>query len=487
MGIVISQSIKNTVITYIGFGIGAINVLFLFTNFLSDYYFGLITFILSTANIMMPIMAFGVQNTLIKFYSSFKTRQSQNSFLTLMLFLPILIIIPVGLIGYFSFDVISHWLAKENDIIGDYVYLIFITSIAFAYFEVFYSWSKVQMKSVFGNFMKEVFHRICITILLFALYLNLLTVNQLILSIVGVYILRMLIMKIYAFSLRFPVIKFSKINGISSILKYTSLIIIAGSVANVILEIDKFMLGQFVAIENVAYYGVAVYIATVIGVPYRSLYQIANPLTAKYLNEKNIVELEKFYKKSSLNLFVISGLIFLLIILNINELYKLIPHEFSGGLLVVFLISFSKLIDNLLGNNNAILFNSNYYRMVLVLGVLLAVLTVFFNFYFIPEFGLNGAAFASFIALLIYNAAKIWFVQAKFNMIPFTIDTVKTFVLILVCIGIFYFWDFSFNPIINIVLKSLIITLFYGLLVYFFRFSEDISNILDGLLKRIGI
>ncbi|HMC00613.1 MAG TPA: polysaccharide biosynthesis C-terminal domain-containing protein [Flavobacteriaceae bacterium] len=487
MGIVITQSIKNTVITYLGFAIGAINVLFLFTNFLSDYYFGLITFILSTANIMMPIMTFGVHNTIIKFYSSFKTRQSQNSFLTLMLFLPILIIIPVGLIGYFSFDIISHWLAKENDVIGDYVYLIFISSIAFAYFEVFYSWSKVQLKSVFGNFMKEVFHRICITILLFALYLNYLTVNQLIISIVGVYILRMLIMNIYAFSLRFPVFKFSRINGLTSILKYTALIIIAGSVANVILEIDKFMLGQYIAIENVAYYGVAVYIAAVIGVPARSLHQIANPLTAKYLNEKNTVELENFYKKSSLNLFVISGFIFLLIILNINELYKLIPEEFSGGLLVVFLISFSKLIDNLLGNNNAILFNSSYYRMVLVLGVFLALLTVAFNLYFIPKYGLNGAAFASFIALLIYNAAKIWFVQAKFSMMPFTVNTVKTFVLILVCIGIFYFWDFSFNPVINIILKSIIITLFYGLVVYIFKFSEDISNILNNLLKKTGI
>jgi len=486
MGIVITQSIKNTVITYLGFGIGAINVLFLFTNFLSDYYFGLITFILSTANIMMPIMTFGVHNTIIKFYSSFKTRQSQNSFLTLMLFLPILIIIPVGLIGYISFDIISHWLSKENDIIGDYIYLIFITSIAFAYFEVFYSWSKVQMKSVFGNFMKEVFHRICITVLLFALYLNLLTVNQLILSIVGVYVLRMLIMKIYAFSLRLPVIKFSKINNISSILKYTSLIIIAGSVANIILEIDKFMLGQYIAIENVAYYGVAVYIATVIGVPYRSLHQIANPLTAKYLNESRMHELESFYKKSSLNLFVISGLIFLLIILNINELYRLIPDEFSGGLLVVFLISFSKLIDNVLGNNNAILFNSNYYRLVLVLGAFLAVLTVLFNLYFIPKYGLNGAAFASFIALLIYNTVKVWFVHTKFRMMPFTVDTVKTFVLILVNIGIFYFWDFSFTPIINIVIKSLIITLFYGLIVYFFRFSEDISNILDNLIKKMG-
>ena len=51
MGIVVNQSIKNTVITYLGFGIGAINVVFLYTKFLSDDYFGLITFILSTANI----------------------------------------------------------------------------------------------------------------------------------------------------------------------------------------------------------------------------------------------------------------------------------------------------------------------------------------------------------------------------------------------------------------------------------------------------
>jgi len=54
MGIVVNQSIKNTVITYLGFGIGAINVVFLYTKFLSDDYFGLITFILSTANILMP-------------------------------------------------------------------------------------------------------------------------------------------------------------------------------------------------------------------------------------------------------------------------------------------------------------------------------------------------------------------------------------------------------------------------------------------------
>ena len=80
MGIVQNQAFKNTIITYFGFGIGAINVLFLYTEFLTPEYFGLVTFILSTANIMMPLMAFGVHNAIIKFYSSFKTKTIKIAF-----------------------------------------------------------------------------------------------------------------------------------------------------------------------------------------------------------------------------------------------------------------------------------------------------------------------------------------------------------------------------------------------------------------------
>ncbi|WP_250436643.1 lipopolysaccharide biosynthesis protein [Hanstruepera flava] len=484
MGIVINQSIKNTITTYLGFGIGAINVLFLFTQFMSDEYFGLVTYILSTANVLMPIFAFGVHNTIIKFYSSYKTRQAQNSFLVLMLFLPLVIIVPSALVLLIAFDAISHWLAGSNTIVEDYVWVIFITAICFSYFEVFYAWSRVQMQSVFGNFMKEVFHRICITGLLFALHYEMLTVQELIYSIMMVYILRTLIMKLYAYSLRFPSFKVSKISNLSSILKYTSLIIIAGSVANVILEIDKFMLNRYIAIENIAYYGVAIYIASVISVPSRSMHQIVSPLTAKYLNEKNKFELKTLYKKSSLNLFIISGFIFLLIISNINEMYKLIDDNYANGLVIVFIISFSKLLDSLLGNNNAILFNSDYYRMVLLLGVFLAVLTVVLNIIFIPMYGINGAAFATFVAVFLYDLSKIIFVNYKFKMLPFSNHTGKVFMLILVSIGVFYFWDFAFHPILNIALKTILVSLFYGLVVYVFNFSEDITAILNKVLKR---
>ncbi|WP_282042510.1 polysaccharide biosynthesis C-terminal domain-containing protein [Winogradskyella flava] len=484
MGIVLRQSFKNTISTYLGFGIGAINTLFLYTNFLTDSYYGLVAFLLSAANIMMPFMAFGVHNAIIKFYSSFKSKTSINSFLTLMLFLPLVFIVPIAFIGYSSYDAIGALLSNENKIAEHYVWHIFVLAIAMAYFEIFFAWSKVQLQTVFGNLMKEVFHRVCIMILLFAVYFEWLTVNQFILALVGVYVVRMLIMMLYAFSIRFPKLKFQKVSQLSSILNYAGLMIIAGSVAMLILDIDKFMIGLMLEnIEQVAYYSVAIFIATVIAVPQRAMHQIMMPLTAQYLNDNDNEALEDLYKRSSLSLLVISGFIFLLIILNINQLYEILPKEFTGGLFVVLIVSLAKLYDNSLGNNNAILFNSNYYKIVLLFGVLLAIMAIILNVVFIPIYGIEGSAFATFLAVFIYNTTKVLFIKQKFKMQPFSQASLKV-ILVIICIAItFYFWELPFHSIINIILKSILIGVFYIISIYKLNISEDISGQIKKYLR----
>ena len=484
MGIVLSQSFKNTITTYLGFGIGAINTLFLYTNFLTDQYYGLVAFLLSAANIMMPFMAFGVHNAIVKFYSTFKTKNSINSFLTLMLFLPLLFIIPTVVIGYFAYDSIVDWLSNENQIVENYIWHIFILAVAMAYFEIFFAWTKVQMQTVFGNLMKEIFHRVCIMFLLVAVYLDWLSVAQFINALVAVYVLRMVLMKLYAYSVRFPKLKFQKLENQFSIFKYSALMIIAGSVAMLILDIDKFMIGLMLPdIEQVAYYSVAIFIATVIAVPQRAMHQIMLPLTAKYLNEKDNVALENLYKRSSITLLIVSGFIFLLIILNINQLYEILPEKFTGGLFVVLIVSLAKLYDNSLGNNNAILFNSDYYRMVLFFGVLLAIMAIVLNIVFIPVYGIEGSAFASFLAVFIYNTIKIVFVKRKFNMLPFTTGSAKIILVLIILSSAFYFWDFPFYPIINIILKSGLIGLIYFILIFKMNVSDDISLQIKKYLK----
>jgi O-antigen/teichoic acid export membrane protein len=259
---------------------------------------------------------------------------------------------------------------------------------------------------------------------------------------------------------------------------------LGGSAATILLEIDKVMINQFIEIENVAYYSVAGFIAMVIVVPSRSMHQITYPLTAEILNSNDSLALKTLYQKSSLTLFIISGLLFLLIMLNLNDLYDLLPESYRSGFMIVLWIGLAKVYDSLLGNNNSILYNSNYYRAVLLMGVFLAILAILFNMWLIPKYGLDGAAIASFSAFFIYNTIKLLYVKMKFKITPFTSETFKVLSLLLLIAALFYFLQFPFHPILNIALKSLLMTAMYVGILYRFNISEDIIKMLSGYLRK---
>ncbi|MCK5443765.1 MAG: lipopolysaccharide biosynthesis protein [Maribacter sp.] len=484
MGIVEKQALNNTLITYLGFGFAAINTLFLYTNFLTDEYYGLVTVILSTSAILMPLLAFGVPNTLVKYYSSFQNARESDGFQTLMLLLPLLLILPLAVLSHFFYDSIADFISQENPIVKYYVWHIFLIGMAMAYFEVFYAWAKVQMKSVFGNFMKEVFNRVGVMVLLFLVYFDIISVDFFLKALVGLYLLRTLMMKVYAYRLKRPKLNFNFPANSRSIFNYSALIILGGSAAVIILEIDKVMLNQYIEIENVAYYGVAIYIATSIIVPSRAMHQITYPLTAELLNRNDKLALKSLYQKSSLTLFIASGLLFALIMTNLNDLFLILPEEYRGGFNIVFLIGLAKVYDSLLGNNNSILYNSDYYKSLLAMGILLAALVVLLNLWLIPKYGLNGAALATFIAIAVYNTIKLIYVKAKFGIIPFTSETVKVLGILLILTTPFYFVDVPFHPIVNIILKSAVMCFLFLGILYRFKISGDVYAMLSRYLKR---
>ncbi len=483
MGIVLKQSFINTLILFVGFGIGGVNVLFLYTHFLHEDYFGLITFLLSAANIVLPLLVFGMQNTIIRYFSSYKTKKDQDSFLTTTLLLPLVVIIPLALIGALLYETIANWISAENPIIKKYTYLIFIIAIFMGYFEVFYAWTKVHLKSVFGNFIKELFPRFCTSFLLIAVYLKWLTNEEFIYSVVIVYGFSMLIMMLYAFQVYKPTFIFKLPPNIREIVSFSMYIIVAGSAAGILLEIDKFMIPQMEKIAQVAYYSVGIYIASVIAIPTRAMQQITIPITAKDMNDNNIIEVEKLYKQSSINLLVIGGLFFLLINLNISDMYELINKpQFTKGIWVVLIISVSKLMELALGTGNAILVNSSYYKIFFYLSLAMAISVVILNKWLISLMGIDGAALATFIVIILYSVIKIFYIKSKFKIQPFDISTIKLLLLISGLFIAFYFWNFTFYPLINIVIKSVIITVLYSVFIKKLHISKDINSLVSRYL-----
>jgi O-antigen/teichoic acid export membrane protein len=252
-----------------------------------------------------------------------------------------------------------------------------------------------------------------------------------------------------------------------------------------LLDIDKYMIKHYMDIDNIAFYSVAIFIAMVISIPSRAMHQITYPITAKLMSEQKWEELNELYKKTSITLQVIGGLLLVGILVNINQLYLLLPKEYSQGLFVVFTIGLSKYFDLMLGNNNAIIFNSKYYKAVLSLGIVLVVLIVLLNMYFIPNYGLNGAATATLIAITLYSLAKLLFVILRMNLFPFTFKTIVALAVVIITFLVFYYWDFTFHPVINIAIKSILVSAFYLGLCHVFKISSDINFVMNSVIKKV--
>ena len=99
MGIVLKQSFRNTITIYIAFAIGSE---FLYTAFLEDTYYGLVTYLLSTANILMPLTAFGVQYTILKFFLIYFSKGERHFFVGTL----------VALVGRSSFRFFRYYVLR---------------------------------------------------------------------------------------------------------------------------------------------------------------------------------------------------------------------------------------------------------------------------------------------------------------------------------------------------------------------------------------
>ncbi len=480
MGIVFKQTSWNIVTITVAILIGGINTLYFYPEFLREQYYGLVVFLLATSNLLQPLMSFGAQHTIIKFFSSFKNIKEKDEFLSSIIFLPLFFILPVCFLVVQFHDLIAEFLSVKNPIIKSYVWVIFLVSFATSYFEVFYAWSRVQFKSIFGNILKEIYPRIAVFILLFLVSIDILTKENFVWWLTGLYYIRLIIMIIYSLFLYTPKFSIKIPNNFKEILSYSIYILLAGSAASFLIDIDKYMIPQKQAISQTAYYAVAVFIATVVEIPGRAMFQIINPLVAKALNEENFIELKNLYSQSSENLLIVCGLFFLLINLNIDSFYMLLNNqEYSDASLVVLIISSAKLIQMSFGCGPAILATSKFYKITLPFSISMAVSVYFLNDYLIDLYGINGAAISTFIVLLIFTVLKIIYIRYKVKLQPFNFNSIKILTSILLIYFLIGYINLELSPLIEIIIRSVIILMTYLLIIYFFGVSKKMKDLLN--------
>ena len=297
--------------------------------------------------------------------------------------------------------------------------------------------------------------------------------------------LRLLIIIIYSFYINKPRISLSFKSDFKEVFKYCLLIFLSGAASSIILDIDKSMLSSILTVENVAYYSVAVFIAAVIEIPGRAMFQILSPVVADAINKNHFKKLEGLLKKSSTNLVLVASLFFLLINLNLNDFYEMLNQDgYSIGIPIVIIVSFGKLYSMSIGCVNNIISNSKYYYYTFWFSLFSSVLAVVLNIYLITDYGIVGAAYATLIVIIIMNSLKLYLIKVKFNIHPYSKDTAKIIVLSIIGFIIFSNLKLDFQPVLNIIIKSSLILILYTLSAYIFRLSDDVNIFIDKFNKN---
>ena len=485
MGIVVRQSFLNLISIGIAFLIGAVNTLYLYPTFLGSKLQGLIIALLAISNLLQPFISFGTQHAVIRYYSKYTKKTDKDGLLTLSIIIPLVIVILFAPIFYAYYDEIRQFLFQNDQSLSQYAYVILFIAVSTSFFEVFYSWLRVKLKSVFGNFLKELYPRLLISFLLISYSYGVLDFENFVLFLIYGYYLRLLIIIIYSFYINKPRISLSFKSDFKEVFKYCLLIFLSGAASSIILDIDKSMLSSILTVENVAYYSVAVFIAAVIEIPGRAMFQILSPVVADAINKKHFKKLEGLLKKSSTNLVLVASLFFLLINLNLDDFYEMLNQDgYSIGIPIVIIVSFGKLYSMSIGCINNIISNSKYYYYTFWFSLFSSVLAVVLNIYLITDYGIVGAAYATLIVIIIMNSLKLYLIKVKFNIHPYSKDTVKIIVLSIIGFVIFSNLKLDFQPVLNIIIKSSLILILYTLSAYIFRLSNDVNIFIDKFNKN---
>ena len=485
MGIVVRQSFLNLISIGIAFLIGAVNTLYLYPTFLGSKLQGLIIALLAISNLLQPFISFGTQHAVIRYYSKYNKKTDKDGLLTLSIIIPFVIVILFVPIFFTYYDQIRLYLFQSDQSLSKYAYVILFIAVSTSFFEVFYSWLRVKLKSVFGNFLKELYPRLLIAFLLISYSYGILNFENFVLFLIYGYYLRLLIVIIYSFYINRPRISFAFKSDFKEVFKYCLLIFLSGAASSIILDIDKSMLSSILTVENVAYYSVAVFIAAVIEIPGRAMFQILSPVVADAINKNHFKKLEGLLKKSSTNLVLVASLFFLLINLNLNDFYEMLNQDgYSIGIPIVIIVSFGKLYSMSIGCINNIISNSKYYYYTFWFSLFSSILAVVLNIYLITEYGIVGAAYATLIVLIIMNSLKLYLIKVKFNIHPYSKDTFKIIVLSILGFVIFSNLKLDFDPVLNIIVKSSLVLILYTLSAYIFRLSDDVNIFIDKFNKN---
>lgn len=490
MGIIIRQSIHNTLISYLGVALGFVTTILLYPQILTPEQYGLTRVMLSLSMIMTQFMGLGINNTIVRFFPYFRDKnRNHHGFLFFSILVPAVGFIFFGSLTIIFKDTILHYFIDQSELLLDYYWYLLPLAFFLLFFHVLNNFLRALYDTIIGSFLIQVLTRFLSIILLVMLALGWINFPQFMITFIGTYALSWAIIFIYTLTKKNISLQpdFSKFNSkLSGKMINYSFFAFMGEVASItVSNIDIIMLSILAGLDETGIYAIAFYIGSAIAIVRQSMYKISAPIISNAFKEEDYTLIDDVYKRSSLNLFIGGGLIFCGILVNLENIMSILPAEYMGGSLVVIVIAAANLFDMATGLCGAIILNSRHYRFDLYATLFLIIVTIVLNYLLIPAYGILGAAIGTATAIFLFNLVKVLFVWIHLNMQPFNPK-----IMIVIGIGAAILILNTQIPLIvnlyaDLILRSTAVLLLFMVPITSLKISADINNLIESAVSKV--
>ncbi|WP_161891079.1 lipopolysaccharide biosynthesis protein [Pontibacter russatus] len=480
------EGIWNTFISYAGIAIGYVNTILLFPNFLDEAQVGLTRLMLTISVMFAQFSALGFVNMSTRYFPYYRDKARQhNGFLFLLLAVPLSgFAVATGLFLLFK-PLVADYYIEKSPLILEYYYYIIPLALFTLLFNMFTAYLRSLYKTIVSSFVQDFLLRILTTLLICVYALGLIDFRQFVLLYVVINSAGALVLVVYTLWLKQlflrPMLAGLRIIPIREMLYYGAFTFLGNISTTIITTIDQVMISAYSLSAN-GIYTTAFFMTSAIIVPAKSILKIAQPQVADFWKDADMAGMGKLYKDVTMVNLIVGLLLFIGIWANIDNLYSFMPETYRAGKYVVLFLAVARIIDLATSLNGVILATSRKYRWDLAFNIILAFLTVWTNWFFIPRYGINGAAFASMLSYSLMNLARLFFVQAVYKIQPFTWGAAKVLLVAGLALGAAYLLPYLNNVYLDMVVRSLLIILLYGGLSVGLRIYPPMNGWLRGQL-----
>ena len=459
MGIVIRQSLKGTFVNYIGVLLGAFIQFYCVAAWVDKATIGLSSLVYEAAALLSGFALMGACSVGMRFFPLFKNKDNgNNGFFYYYLLFPLVGIPLVSLLYLVLKSPICAYFYEKSPMFNDYFYYVLPLMMMLTFWTWWEGFSNIYMRIAIPKAIREIGMRLLMVVIYYSYYKQWIGVAGLITFFIIAYGISMVCTGIYASHIGCTSMKHDwrfitpELRG--QVGCYSGFLTFSTISSNIMSQLDLWMLAGVSGLIHSGIYRMAVFMAEVVNMPARNITPISNPLAAEAMKNNDIAKANDLYKQVSVHQMLASTVLLLLIWINIDNIYAIMPSKdgisFAIGKWAVLFLGLSKVIYSTLNFGNTLISFSRYYYWTLVVTVVLTLLSVGTNLLFIggfhfeywilsidiPAFGITGAAMATLLASMLSYSYQQYIVQVKLKANPFTWAHLRIVLMVVLLYGI---------------------------------------------------